>query len=388
MSAVGLATPVCADGREGEGAPGGVAGAGERPAGGQARRWTRWRVLRLVATLAVLGLAVAFFVVPELGRAKWSQLAHIDVPWLVAGAALEGVALFSYSLLTRSLLPGDRPGIFTVFRVDSSCTALGHVMPAGSAASAALGYRLFTRIGVKPGDVGFTMASQGAGSAVVLNLMLWAALLASIPFTGFNHLYLGAALTGGAVLVAVGFFLYVFTRGEAHAVRVVRRVASWVPRLREDTAERVLRSLAGSVRDLRRDPPRMRRALLWASVNWLFDAASLWCFVAALGHLVNPMVLFAAFGIANVAAALPLTPGGLGVIEVVLPALLAGDGITSGVATLAVIGWRLVNFWLPIPFGAGAYLSLVTAPRFRRAASIPRQAVGAAPTPAGGPWSP
>jgi hypothetical protein len=28
------------------------------------------------------------------------------------------------------------------------------------------------------------------------------------------------------------------------------------------------------------------------------------------------------------------------------------------VATLGVLGWRLVNFWLPIPVGAAAYVSL------------------------------
>ncbi len=27
-------------------------------------------------------------------------------------------------------------------------------------------------------------------------------------------------------------------------------------------------------------------------------------------------------------------------------------------ATLGVLGWRLVNFWLPIPAGAAAYVSL------------------------------
>ena len=76
------------------------------------------------------------------------------------------------------------------------------------------------------------------------------------------------------------------------------------------------------------------------------------------GGYTDPVVLFAAFGIANVAAAIPLTPSGLGVIEVTLPLLLAADGVTKGVATLAVIGWRFANFWLPIPVGAAAYLSL------------------------------
>lgn len=346
------------------------------------RRWSLPRVLRLGATVAVLGVIANYFVVPELRQAGWSQLAHIDVPWLVTGAALEAVSLFCYSLLTRSLLPAAGPKLFTVFRIDSSCTALGHVVPAGSAASAALGYRLFTRNGVRPSDICFTMASQGPGSSVVLNLMLWVALLASIPFTGFSHLYLGAVTAGGAMLLAVACFGYVFTKGEEHAVRVVRRIAAYLPRVPGDAAEGLVRSLASSIKDLRGDPRRMRRALLWASANWLLDAASLWCFIGSLGRYANPIVLFSAFGIANVAAAVPLTPSGLGVIEAVLPILLAGNGITKGVATLAVIGWRLVSFWLPIPFGAGAYLSLAL-PRLR--GSPARRVADGKPSAAGQP---
>ena len=96
----------------------------------------------------------------------------------------------------------------------------------------------------------------------------------------------------------------------------------------------------------------MAWSLLWASLNWLLDAASLWCFVAAFGHLANPIELFAAYGIANVAGALPLTPGGLGVVDSITPLLLVGFGVTRSVATLGVLGWRMVNFWLPIPTGA------------------------------------
>jgi Lysylphosphatidylglycerol synthase TM region len=112
-----------------------------------------------------------------------------------------------------------------------------------------------------------------------------------------------------------------------------------------------------------RDKRVLAWALLWASLNWLLDAASLWCFVAAFGSLVNPVELFAAYGIANVAGALPITPGGLGVVDSIAPLLLVGFGVTRSVATLGVIGWRLVNFWLPIPTGALAYASLKVNPR-------------------------
>ena len=57
-------------------------------------------------------------------------------------------------------------------------------------------------------------------------------------------------------------------------------------------------------------------------------------------------------------AAIPVTPGGLGIVEGVLVPSLVGFGATRAVAIVAVIGYRLVNFWLPSPVGAGAYLSL------------------------------
>jgi uncharacterized protein (TIRG00374 family) len=340
-------------------------GASREPRAGAAgnphpdRGWPRPLTrLRHGAAIAVLAVILVYFVVPELRQAHLSELAHIGVPWLIAGVLLEGISLFCYSLLTRSLLPPQGPKLLTVFRIDMSCTALGHVVPAGSAASAALGYRLFTSRGVQAGDVCFMMASQGPGSSVVLNLLLWTALLVSIPLAGFHRIYLGAGLAGLAALVTAAALVYLFTKGEKRVVRLTRRVLTRIPRVREDAAEPVVRAIAAAVRNFRSDPRRMRRALAWAAINWLVDAGSLWCFLAALGHYADPVVLFAAFGIANVAAAIPLTPSGLGVIEVTLPLLLAADGVTKGVAILAVIGWRFANFWLPIPVGAAAYLSL------------------------------
>ncbi len=67
------------------------------------------------------------------------------------------------------------------------------------------------------------------------------------------------------------------------------------------------------------------------------------------------MELSAAYGIANVLGAIPVSPAGLGVIDSVTPVLLVSFGLTGSVATLGVLGWRLVNFWLPIPAGAAAY---------------------------------
>jgi uncharacterized protein (TIRG00374 family) len=202
------------------------------------------------------------------------------------------------------------------------------------------------------------MATKGLGSTVVLNVLLWLSLVVSIPLAGFHPIYVTVAVIGAVLLVAIAALALGITRGAERASRILRAVGDRIPGLTGERLERVVRDTAVSLSALGRDRRVLAWSLTWASLNWLLDAASLWCFVAAFGRLVNPVELFAAYGIANVAGALPVTPGGLGVIDSLAPLLLVSFGITRSVATLGVLAWRLVNFWLPIPAGAGAYVSL------------------------------
>ena len=84
----------------------------------------------------------------------------------------------------------------------------------------------------------------------------------------------------------------------------------------------------------------------------------------AVGYQPGFGPLAVAYAAANIASAIPLTPGGLGVIEVTLVAITVGFGAPRATAVLAVLGYRIVNFWLPLIPGAIAYIRL----RLRRAA--------------------
>ncbi len=202
------------------------------------------------------------------------------------------------------------------------------------------------------------MATKGLGSTVVLNVLLWLSLVISIPLAGFHPIYVTVAVTGAVLMFAIAALAFGFIRGAERASRILHAVGDRIPGLSGDRLEHALLDAAASLSALARDRRTLVMSLTWATLNWLLDAASLWCFVAAFGKFVNPVELFAAYGIANVAGALPVTPGGLGVVDSVAPLLLVSFGVTRSVATLGVLGWRLVNFWLPIPVGAIAYVSL------------------------------
>ena len=319
------------------------------------------RPLRRALLLFVLALIVEYLVIPELvGASKnLDLLARVNIGWMIAGLVLEAASLFCYALLSWVLLPPPvRPSMSRLFRIDLSAAAVAHVIPAGTVGSAGIGYQLFTAEGVPGPDAAVMMATKGMGSTVVLNVLLWISLVISIPLAGFHPIYISVAAVGAVALAVVAALAFGLTRGEGRATRIVHAVGRRIPGMDGDQLQALFLRISNSIRDLARDRHVMIWSLVWAALNWLLDAASLWCFVAAFGNFVNPAELFAAYGIANVLGVLPVTPGGLGIVDSTAPLLLVSFGVTRSVATLGVLGWRLVNFWLPIPAGAAAYVSL------------------------------
>ncbi len=135
--------------------------------------------LRNLVQLLTLAFVAHVFVVPQLAgaRAALDTVAKIS-PGLVAGAlALEAGAVVTYAQLTRALLPsGSRPSLAVSFGVVLASMGVNHVVPGGAATTAAVNYRLFGLAGVASSDLAFALGLQALGSAVVLNLLLWAAL--------------------------------------------------------------------------------------------------------------------------------------------------------------------------------------------------------------------
>jgi hypothetical protein len=338
----------------------------EQPAPKRRALWRRLvskHPFRRGGLLVLLALVLEYLVLPQVAGVRRSLhlLGRVNVAYVALGAVLEVASLASYAQLTKTVLPAGASPFSRIWRIDLSTLAVSHVLPGGTAGGNGLGYRLLQDEGVNGSDAGLALAVQGIGSALVLNAILWLALIVSVPVSGFNPVYTTAAILGALLLAVFALLVFLLTKGKQRAAVIVRDLVARLPFLGQGAAEvadRVMRQVADRVIVMAADRGLLRRAVLWAVANWLFDAASLFVFLVAFGHAENPDGLLVAYGLAYVLAAVPVTPGGLGVVEGVLVPSLVGFGATRGTAIVAVIGYRLVNFWLPIPVGAGTYLSL------------------------------
>src|SRR3984957_1650690 len=341
-----------ADATPGEGPP--------APATGSPKR--RWipRNVKITLTVLLLFFVGEYILLPELASARkeFRQLGHLNFLWLVLGAALELASLAAYAQLTYTVLSPDAPNRFRIFRINMWALAISHVLPGGTVPGTAVSYRLLTESEVSGSTAAFGLATQGIGSAVVLNAIFWLALLISIPLNGYNPLYGFAAILGVLLLSIFAGLVVLLTRGEKQADQFLNRVASHLPFVKPETVTALVKKVADRMKVLSKSPLLLYRAGSWAAANWLLDATSLWIFLFAFGAHVSPIDLLVAYGLANILAVIPFTPGGLGVIELTLVTVLTGFGVHAGTATAGVLSWRLVNFWLPIPFGGLSFLSL------------------------------
>jgi uncharacterized protein (TIRG00374 family) len=195
--------------------------------------------------------------------------------------------------------------------------------------------------------------------------MFWSALVISIPLRGFNPAYGFAALAGVFLMGAFFGTVLAITRGQRRTDMWLRKLAERVPWITPDRVSQLLVVVAERVTLLMSNRKTLYASLEWAAANWLLDAACLWVFLWAFGHPISPINLMVAYGLANILAVIPITPGGLGVVEGALIPTLVGFGVPSSQAILAVLAYRALNFWLPIPVGGASYLSMEWHPRRR-----------------------
>ena len=173
-----------------------------------------------------------------------------------------------------------------------------------------------------------------------------------------DPLYLTAAGVGVVVLCVAGFLLFLFTRGEHWVGARLERVAGRVPLVDGAALRRFFEQVAARLRRSGSNVGSWSGPSCGPAPTGCSTPARWPCSSAPLATGPIPDGILVAYGLANVLAAIPITPGGLGVIEATLTSVLVGFGTPRGVATLGVIAYRLVNFWLPIPLGGLAYLSL------------------------------
>jgi uncharacterized protein (TIRG00374 family) len=339
-----------------------------------------WRSIVKKTVMAVVAGITLYLVFPSLAAVfgSFPKLTSLDPIWFTFALALQ-VAHFTCTIALQRIALRTKAW-FSVTTSQLSGNAISLIVPGGAAFGAATQFRMLAEAGNDPATAvaGLTAFSLlGIGGLLALPIFVLPAILAGTPIA--NGLLHAALLGIAAFVLFAGFGAVVLTLDGPlrWAGRVVQAARNRLKRKAEPMTG--LQDRLVFERNRIRDVlgRRWKAALLLSSGRLAFDFGTLLATIRATGVKPNPSLVLLAYAVAGLLALIPITPGGLGIVEAGLSALLILAGVPGVDAVVATLAYRIISYWLPIMVGPFAYFA------FRLRYGKPGQGGGAAGT--GGP---
>ncbi|HEV2780285.1 MAG TPA: lysylphosphatidylglycerol synthase transmembrane domain-containing protein [Actinophytocola sp.] len=317
-------------------------------------RGLRWVGVGVGLGVAVLALRERL---PSVGAVSES-LRVADVRWLGVAVVAEAVSMAMFARQQRRLLGafGVRVARHRALALAYSRSAIAIVVPAGSAVSAAYAFRQFRVDGASRRAAATVMVLSGLVSLVALVLLYVTGALGAVAVRMVaawqEH---PAVVEAAGAMVVAGVVLAVFLVWPPLAARD-RRLGG--PGLL-GRAPRMLRPVVEAIGEARSVGARHWVLALGAAMaNWSTDLLCLAAAARAFRLPVDLVAIGAVYLTVQVVRQVPLTPGGIGVIEVSLLAGLVSAGAGEAAAAATVLAYRLLSCWLIIPAGFIGWLVL------------------------------
>jgi uncharacterized protein (TIRG00374 family) len=302
------------------------------------RRWWRLALLAVALLVAVVELRGQ---VPS-AAGVWAAVRQAGPAWLLTAAVLQVVSMAAFAGQQRHLLAAFevRMPALAALAVSYTRMAMELALPGGAAVSAGYAYRQYRGRGAGQPVAAAVTALSGAASVVGLVL-----------------LYAGGTLTWAAPSWHTLAIVLALIGTVGLALRCTRRRTTPGILPPDQTGPRSLpRRLLGALRQtaaLARtvSAPRWLGILGMATLNWAADLACLLAAQHAVGLTLPVRTVAAAYLAAQLLRQIPLTAGGIGVIEASLILAFTTAGTPAATATAAVLIYRLFSCWTILPIG-------------------------------------
>ena len=271
--------------------------------------------------------------------------------WLATAVVAEFFSFVSLAAMQFGLLGfgGLAAPRWSLLKTTFAAQALANSFPGGNAVSAVYSFRWYRRFG--GGNTLATWAIAGTVIASIVSLALVAALGLGLAAEQGASLDLVPAIVGVLVItVAIGI-LFVYERPLQWITDgFIRWSRALTGRPSAATEARIQKSFQWTTSvDL--DWRQVTGTVTLGTANWLFDCACFAMMFPAIGAPVPWKGLLLAYGAGQLATSLPITPGGLGVVEGSITIALVAFGGVESTTVDAVLIYRFISFWLVLAVG-------------------------------------
>lgn len=305
--------------------------------------WVRWVALGLV--LVILAVE-AYLVWPKL-KETWVQLDQIEWEWVVLCILAAVLSMDSFAQVQRALLrsAGVKVRQWQSLSVVLAANSLSQTMPGGQVLAPAFTYRETRKWGATPVIASWQVVMSGLLMGVGLAVLgLGGALLAGAKTSPFSVIF---SISGFIAFAIVAQYVARHPESiEGIGVTLLR----WINHLRNKAENHGVERWHEILRQLRAvklKPKETSIAFGWSLFNWVADVACLAFACYAVGGQPSIAGLMVAYAASKaVGTAIPLLPGGLGVVDGVLVPALTSAGMGAAESVTAVLVYRMISYVL------------------------------------------
>ncbi|MHB1503904.1 MAG: lysylphosphatidylglycerol synthase transmembrane domain-containing protein [Acidimicrobiales bacterium] len=309
-------------------------------------------MLRYVVGLGLVALA-GYVLAGRRGELAGAghYLDRIDWWWILLGVLAEAGSFAAFAAMQVRLLRAGRVEvpIGPMSGITLAATAITNSLPAGPAVATVYSFRQYRRRGADDALAGWVLVAVFVAASASLALVA----LVGVGIAGAEGANLDlVGVIVGVTLLAIGMGV-VFVQQRVlgwlvcAAVRASRRIAGWPKGELGQYVDRIVARLT-MVSLTGRD---VGMVFGFGVANWALDCTCLALAYLAVEAPVPWKGLLLAYGAGQLAANLPITPGGLGVVEGSLTIALVAYGGVEVSTVAAVLLYRLVSFWAELPVG-------------------------------------
>jgi uncharacterized protein (TIRG00374 family) len=323
---------------------------------------------RLVQTgiVVVLLLASIYFVFPKLvglGDAL-GKLDEAQPIWIGVAIGLNVAAYATYIALFKAVVGGDalRLTWTETYEINMAGVAATLLFSAGGAGGVALTYWALRKAGMRRRDVARRMVAFITLhyafypiALIVFGLLLRTGVLSgadSVELTIIPAGVAGVLLLLGALVTLIPADVESRILPHVHGERA-RSVVHTIAKVPQTLGEGFRFALS-----LFTHPSKGGLAVIGAAGFWAFSIGVLWASFHAFGVHVPLAVVVQGFFLGMVANLFPLAPAGVGAVDAGMIGAFVLFGLPEDTVFPAILVFRLISFWMPIPPGVIAFFQL------------------------------
>lgn len=324
----------------------------------------RWKlILNVVTILALIGLAYALR--EQLGDTL-NNIKKVNGWALLLLIPIEALNYHAQAKLYQGLfkIVGNTLGYKFLYRTSLELNFVNHVFPSGGVTGISyFGLRLRQGDGLTGGKATLVHIMKLALTFLSFEVLIVFGLVA-LALNGpvSNLTILVAAILSTLLLVGTGCFAYIvgskqrinnfFTSATLVLNRLIQLVRPNHPEtINISRARGVFDDFHENYRSIKDNYTELKQPFWYALLANATEIMALYAVYIAFGEFVNVGAVILAYAVANFAGLISVLPGGIGVYEALMTAVLVSAGVPAGVSLPVTVMYRVLNTLIQIPPG-------------------------------------